>query len=356
MQTALKLALKARGQTTPNPMVGTVIVKGSKIIAQGWHHQCGADHAEIDAFKKAKKDVKGATLYVTLEPCHHVGRTPPCVDEIIKRGIKEVIIAMKDPNPLTNGKSISKLKRAGIKVQVGVLEKEAQKINEAFVKYIRTGMPFVVAKSAQTLDGKIATATGDSKWITSDKTRAFARAKRDEFDAILVGGNTVLKDNPSLNAHKKTIKKVVVDSKLAISPKAKLFSGVNLSDCILATTKQASQTKIRAFEKKGITVLVCPQNKAGVDLKWLFKELAKRSIISILIEGGATIIGDALKNNLVDKMHIYVAPKIVGDQKALSAIVGLNTRYINQALQFTDVNLAKIDQDFFITAYVHRNR
>lgn len=352
MQKAIQLALKAKGKTSPNPLVGAVVVKNNKIIAQGWHKKCGSDHAEISAFKNASVSLKGASLYVNLEPCCHYGRTPPCVDEIIRQGIKEVIIAMKDPNPLINGKSIATLKKNNIKVKVGILENVARAINPEFIKFQTTGLPFVTAKSAQTLDGKIAAKTGDSKWITSGKTREFARKLRDNFDAILVGINTVLKDDPSLNAYSKIkkLKKIVLDSKLRISPQAKLFDGVKVEDVFLAVTKQAPKSKIEYFLRKGINVIICPEKEGKINLIWLFKDLAKKRILSILIEGGAEVIGSALKDNLVDKMNIYIAPKILGDNDALSSVSGVNTFKINNAIQLNNLTLKKIGEDIFINA------
>ena len=358
MRRAIHLALKAKGMTSPNPIVGAVIVKGNKVIAEGFHHRCGADHAEIVALKKAGSSAQGARLFVTLEPCYHYGRTPPCVEAVIKSGIKEVIVGMKDPNPLTNGKSIRKLHQIGIKTKVGILQKECEAMNEVFLKYIKSRMPFVVAKCAQTLDGKIATLTGDSKWITSEKTRQFSRKMRDQFDAILVGVNTVLKDNPSLNGvnKQKRLKKIILDAMLKISLQAKIFKGTAPSDCIIATTNKASSSRIKSFQQKGACVIVCPSIAGRIRLKWLFKELAKREIISILIEGGAKVIGSALKEKLVDKMHIYFAPKIVGDQKALSSVDGLNISKINKTIQLNKLNIEFTDKDIFITGYVLRNR
>ncbi len=351
MTSVLNLARKGKGLTSPNPMVGAVIVKNNKIISQGWHRRCGGNHAEVIALKEAGLKAQGATLYVNLEPCCHTGKTPPCVDAVIKSKIKKVVIGMKDPNPLTNGKSIAKLRRAGILTQIGVLQKESEQLNEAFIKYIKYQRPFVTAKCAQTLDGKIATATGHSQWITSHKTRQFARALRNEFDAICVGINTVLKDNPRLNAAKKTkhLKKIILDSSLQISPNAKLFQDVNFSDCIVATTTKASPKKIQLLKNKGIHVIVYPKKREGIPLKELFKELAKQKITSILLEGGARTIGNALKERLIDKMHIYIAPKIIGDQKALSSVVGLNTLNINKAIELKNFEIQKLNQEIFIT-------
>lgn len=355
MNKAYHLALKAKGKTSPNPLVGSIILKGNKIIAEGWHRRCGADHAEIVALKKAGRRASGSRMYVTLEPCYHYGRTPPCVEQIIKSGIKEIIIGMKDPNPLTNGRSIAKLRRAGIKTKVGVLQKECETINEAFIKYTTKRMPFIAVKNAQSLDGKIATAKGHSKWITSEAARKYAGTIRNEFDAILVGINTVLKDNPRLNGSTKTkgLKKIILDSSLKISPKARLFTGVKPSDVIIATTAKASLKKRENFLKEGIQVVVCPRRERKIDLKWLFKELAKQEIISILVEGGAHVIGSILKEKLADKMYCYIAPIIIGDQKALTSIVGVDTKKVNQAIALKNIILKKIGRDLLVQGYIN---
>lgn len=360
MEYAYKLALKGKGKTSPNPMVGAVVVKNGKMIAQGFHARCGSDHAEIAALKQAGDSARGATLYVTLEPCVHFGRTPPCVDYIIDSGIAKVVVGMKDPNPLMNGRSIALLKRSGIKVEAGVLEDKLARLNEVFIKYIKEGMPFVTTKTAQTLDGKIAAANGDSKWITSDATRAYARARRDEFDAIMAGINTVRMDDPGLNPENKSkrLKKIIVDSTLALSAKARLFSGVDPSDVIIATTAQAPRSKVEMFTKKGCVVLLVPAKgaHAHVDLKWLMNKLAKMEIASVLIEGGGRLIGRALKDGLVDRMMIYVAPKILGDQNALSSIAGLNIVKVDKAMCLKDVTVDFLNPDVLIQGYVHRNR
>jgi len=357
MQRAISISLKGKGRVSPNPMVGAIIVKNNKIIAEGWHQRCGADHAEIAAFKKKRDSLKGACLYVTLEPCFHIGRTLACVDEIIRQDLKRVVIGMKDPNPLTNGKSIRKLKQAGVEVSVGLLKKEILKSNEFFVKYIKYKMPFIAAKTAQTLDGKIATAQGQSKWITTQESRNFARRVRDEYDAILVGINTILADNPSLSAGRrsKRIKKVVLDSSLLISDKAKIFEDTNLSDCIVVTTEKSSKIKREKLAKKGISVIVAPKMRGQIDLLWLFKELAKNEITSILIEGGAHVIGTAFKEKLVDKIYTYIAPKILGDRNALSSVIGVNIVDVNKAIDLENLTIKKINKDVMMEAYVFRN-
>ena len=352
MQRAYALALKGKGRTLPNPMVGAVIVKGGRVVAEGWHKYYGGDHAEVDAIKKAGDKARGATLYVTLEPCSHFGLTPPCTEAITKAGIKKVVVGVLDPNPITHGKSVKILRKAGIEVQVGFLEQELTQMNEAFNKYIRTKMPLVVAKCAQTLDGKIATATGQSKWITSSESRAHAHRKRNEFDAIMVGINTVLQDDPQLNPTKKdkVLKKIVVDSSLRIPLKARLLHVRRPSDVIVVTTARASKKKIQQLTNKGVQVWVAPAKgiHRHVDLRWLFKELGKKKIAYMLIEGGGRLIGRALKDGLGDRMMIYGAPQIIGDQKGLSAIAGLNIQHIDRALELKNVTIQSIGKDFLI--------
>lgn len=354
MRRAFKLAQKAKGMTSPNPMVGAVIVKGNKIIAEGWHEFCGGDHAEVVALKKAGDSARGANLYVTLEPCAHFGRTPPCVDRIISSGIKEVMIGMQDPNPLTKGRSIRLLKKHKIRTRVGFLQDELRQLNESFLKYITTKMPFVTVKCAQTLDGKIATANGHSRWVTSDATRRLTHQLRNDYDAILVGINTILKDNPSLNPvpRRKSIKKIIVDSTLRLPFPAKIFSRTTTSDIFIATTRRAPQRKVAQFRLKGINVLVDPGRNAWVDLRWLMRELGRREIANILLEGGAQIIGSALKNQLVDKMQIWISPKIVGDQNARSSVTGRKVRSMAEALSLKRISIELFGSDIRIEGYV----
>lgn len=354
MTRAWQLALKGKGKTSPNPLVGAVIVKNGRLIAEGWHARCGGPHAEIVALKKAGTRAAGAVLYVTLEPCRHFGRTPPCLDAIIAAGIKRVVVGMKDPNPVMNGKSLLKLRRAGIPVTCGVLEDQLSRMNEAFIKYIQFHRPLVVAKSAQTLDGKIAVSSGPSRWITSSQTRQWARQRRNEFDCVLVGIETVLKDDPRLNPadRSKPWKKVVVDSRLRIPLNARLFRATPPQDCLIATTKAYSSSKYRQLLKKNVTVIVCPQRAGRVDLTWLMEELARREITSVLIEGGAHVIGSALAQKLVDRMHIYVAPWIMGDEQALGAVAGADVRRAEKAIALKDIQIQKIGKDILIEGSV----
>jgi diaminohydroxyphosphoribosylaminopyrimidine deaminase/5-amino-6-(5-phosphoribosylamino)uracil reductase len=348
MQRAITLAKRATGHTSPNPLVGCVIVKDKKIIAQGWHKTCGGDHAEVDALKKAGVKARGSTMYVTLEPCAHWGRTPPCVDAVLAAGIKKVVVAMRDPNPLTNGKSISKMRAQGLKVVTGVCGADAQAMNLAFIKYISKKMPYVTAKIAQTMDGKAGVRGRCVPWITAPATRAWAKLRRNEFDAIMVGANTVLTDDPQLNAPDKAIVKVVVDARLRTPLKAKLFKNTQGVNIILVTTALASCAKIKAFKKMGVGVMVCKARAGHVDLKAMLKELAKNGLIRILIEGGPTLLDAAWRGGCVDRMHIYVAPKVMGGVKPANMIAGFDIEALADTKRFKIVQVDRIGQDLFI--------
>ena len=348
MQRAIALAKRATGHTSPNPLVGCVIVRGGEVVAEGWHKACGGDHAEVDALKKAGAKAKGATMYVTLEPCSHWGRTPPCVDAVLAAGIRKVVVAMKDPNPLINGRSIRKMRGRGLEVVTGICMAEAREMNFAFIKYMLKKMPYAVAKIAQTMDGKAGTRCGRVPWITAPSTRGRAKAKRGGFDAIVVGVNTVLADDPGLNAPGKEIVKVVVDSRSRMPLKAKLFRNAGRGQAIIATTRKASRAKTAAFEKKGARVMVCADKAGHVDLKSLFKELAKNGLIRILIEGGPTIVDAALKAGLVDRMHIYIAPKVISGVKPSDMIAGFDIGSLADAKKFKIVQVDRIGQDLFI--------
>lgn len=358
MRRALALAGKARGRVSPNPMVGAVIVKGGRIIAEGYHRRCGEDHAEVVALKKIGGNAKGAVMYVTLEPCHHFGRTPPCVDAVIKSGVERVVVAMVDPDPRTRGKSVAKMRRAGIEVVVGVRESEARALNEIFIKFVTAGMPFVAVKFAQSLDGKIATAKGESKWITADDARAYARKQRDLFDAILAGKNTVLKDDPELSAAdpSRRIKKIVVDSRLEVSLKHRLFKTTDPGDCFVAVGKDAPRRKVRDFRMAGVNVIVCPLKQGRISVPFLFRELSVRGITSVLVEGGGKIVGNVLREGLADKVYAYVAPKIIGDAAAPGAVEGSDPCLLKDAVRLTGVKIKKFKTDLLLEGYVFRHR
>jgi len=356
MQIAYDLARKGKGRTSPNPMVGAVIVKNDKIVGQGYHRRCGGPHAEILALRHAQKRARGARLYVTLEPCCHHGRTPPCVDAIIRAGIKKVFISCQDPNPLVRGRSIRKLRRHGIQVRCGIQRREGLRLNEVFIKYITQKRPFVVTKSAQTLDGKIATASGESKWITSIRARRYSRRVRNEFDAILVGINTVLKDDPFLDPARsgKCLKKFVLDPVLKTKANAKMFRHARAQDCYLIVSRRAPQASIRRFRTRGVTVWVDPSGNAGISLTWLMKELARNEITSILIEGGARVVGSALRERIVDKIYVYIAPRIIGEPDALASVIGTGIRKLKNTIRLDRITLERIGDETLIQGYIVR--
>lgn len=355
MREALRIAAYASGRTTPNPLVGAVIVKDNRIVGQGWHRKAGTEHAEIHALHQAGELAKGADIYVTLEPCSHYGKTPPCCQAIIKAGIKRVIVAMTDPNPLVAGNGLKELKAAGIEVVEGVCRDEAEKLNEVFLKWVVHKMPFVVVKTAMTLDGKIATVSGDSKWITNEKSRKFVHQLRDLYDGILVGIGTVLADNPTLTTRLDHLGKnpvrIIVDSKARI-PLDSIVITDKSAHTILAVTERASQEKIAALLQVGIEVIVTKEKADQVDLSDLLKILAEKNICSILVEGGSRINYSFFVEHLVDKVHCFIAPKIIGGTDAASPIGGKGTFYMKDAYQLNDITTERFDEDILITGYV----
>lgn len=352
MKKALSLADKAISSVSPNPAVGCVIVKNNKLLSWGYHKKAGKNHAEVDALEKLSSKVRQASLYVTLEPCFHFGKTPPCVDKIIeyKKQIKEVVIACKDPNPLTKGKSITKLKKNGFKVTVGVLEKEAAKLNEVFFKNMKEKMPFVVVKSAQSLDGKTVTRKGHSKWITSEKSRKYVKVLRDNYDSILVGINTVLKDNPTLNGAKKKLIKVVIDSSLKIPLNSTLVKDYAQS-LIVVCSDRAGKNKKSKLLKKGAELIELSKENNKFNLKSVLKKLYAKGICSVFVEGGATTSGLFFDAKLVDKVYFFYAPMVIGGKAACGAVYGNGVEKIIDSANLVDVEIERIDCDILITGY-----
>ena len=354
MRLAMKLALKAKGKTSPNPIVGALVVKNNKILGKGYHEKTGLAHAEVIALDEAGKKSKGARLYVTLEPCVHFGRTPPCVDRIIKSGIKEVIIGMIDPNPLNIGRGIKILKQHKIKVKVGFMEDELKKINEEFIKYITKRIPFITVKVAQSLDGRIATKTGDSKWITSDKSRDFAHRIRQNYDAIMVGVNTILRDNPRLNAwfSKRHPIKIIVDSQLSTPEDANIFSRSDRVIIVTLPSRPGQETENRKILSQKAKILEVKEKAGQINLKDMMKKLAQLEITNILVEGGGTLIGSLFDEGLIDKILFFVSPKIIGGKEAISSVMGRGVSRIDSAIRLKDVKLRRIGEDFLIEAYI----
>ncbi len=349
MELAIKLAEKGRGSTSPNPMVGCVVVKRGRIVGKGFHKKAGTEHAEVLALNDAGKKAINSTLYVSLEPCSHWGRTPPCTEKIVECGVREVIIGMEDPNPLVGG--FKELKFRGLKTKIGILEKEAKKLNEVYIKWMKTKRPFVILKVAMSVDGKIATSTGDSKYITSKEARTLVHQMRSEVDAVMVGLNTVLRDNPELTVRLvkgKDPLKIVVDSKLKMPKNCNLMK--DPSKLIIATTNKAPKSQLKKFQQKGITILTTKLKSGFVDLEDLMKQLGKHEITSVMIEGGSQLNSSAIKEGIVDKILIFTAPKLIGN--GLGAIGNLGVNKINKAINLKNPVVKKIGNDILIEGYL----
>lgn len=357
MKKALALARAGWGYTNPNPLVGAVIVKNGEIIAEGYHEKLGGSHAEIAAFSNAKCDVSGGTLYVNLEPCSHYGRTPPCAEAIIQKGIKEVVIAMTDPNPKVAGKGIQMLRNAGIRVITGVLEEEAKKLNEIFIQYITQKKPFVIMKSAMTLDGKIATVTGDSRWVSCEASREYVHMIRARVAAVMAGSRTVIKDNPSLttrlsNGVGKDAVCIVVDSKGIIPVNSKVFNCYSKAGVILAATSAIDREKEKQLMGRGVHVLKLDGRGGFVDLNGLMQELYKLEIDSILLEGGGGLNAAALDAGIIDKVMMFIAPKIIGGKDTVTPVEGIGISYMRYAVLLKEIQVSRFGEDILVEGYV----
>jgi diaminohydroxyphosphoribosylaminopyrimidine deaminase/5-amino-6-(5-phosphoribosylamino)uracil reductase len=355
MKRVLRLAAKARGMTSPNPMVGAVLVKNGKIIAEDYHRKPGAPHAEALVIDKAGEKAKGATLYVNLEPCCHTDkRTPPCTKAIIKAGIKKVVIGMKDPNPKVSGKGIEELSKSGINVASGILEKDSIRLNEAYAKYIMTKRPFVILKVAMTLDGKIATPEGESKWITGEKARELVHKIRGSVDAVMTAIGTVKADDPQLTARtKKTARspiRIVIDPEFEIPIDAKILNTPPKTVIVTKVSKgQVSESKKKTLLEKNIKII--DYEGEHVDLKWLMKKLGEMGIASVLIEGGSSLNSHALEYGIVDKVMFFIAPKIIGGEKSFPAVGGKVFRKLLDACLIKDIRVERIGEDVLIEGY-----
>ena len=366
MRPALALARRGYGTTSPNPMVGAVLVKGGRIIGQGWHHCAGEPHAEIEALRDAERrrnSPKGATLYVTLEPCCTHGRTPPCTAAIKAAGIKRVVVAAKDPNPKHAGRGFRILRRAGIEVEHGVLAEEATKLNEAFNHWIVQRTPFVTVKAAMTLDGKIATASGESKWITGEEARAEGMRLRAGADAILVGVNTVLADDPSLTVREtpKTkiqtsrLRRIVLDSQARTPLKAKVVSDEFAALTTIVVGKGAPARRIAALAKRA-QVWTAPLRGGRIDLRWVLKRLGGEKVTSLLVEGGGEVNASFLLGAFAQRVAFFYAPKILGGRDSRKAVAGEGARSLNEILNLSDVEWRRVGEDLMMTARVEARK
>lgn len=359
MRKALALAKCGEGKVNPNPMVGAVIVKHNKIIGEGYHMAYGQAHAEVNAFKNCSESAEEATLYVTLEPCSHYGKTPPCVELVISKKVSRVVIGSLDPNPLVAGQGIKKLEEAGIVVTVGVLEKECQRLNAVFMKYIVTKMPYVVMKAAMSLDGKIATATGQSKWITGEEARLDVHKLRNKLMGIMIGSRTAIVDNPFLTCRIEGGRNpipIVVDSQLQISLESHLVQNAKTNQLIVATTEKASMQKKQALKQAGVQIIEIKTKENHVDLNELMKKLGEMGIDSVLLEGGAILNEAALQAGIVDKVRCYISPKIIGGEKAKTPVEGKGFLKLEEAVVLDSLEVSKLGEDLCITGEVKRGK
>ena len=350
MQRAISLAEHGRGWTNPNPLVGCVIVKNGDIIAEGYHEKIGGWHAERNAILNSDTDLSGATAYVTLEPCCHHGRTPPCSDLLIERGIKKVFIGSRDPNPLVSGKGAKQLRAAGIEVVEDFMREECDKLNPIFFHYIQTKRPYVLLKYAMTADGKIATSTGESKWITGETARTKVQQTRHQYSAIMVGVETVLADNPMLNARMPNAKqpvRVVCDSQLRTPLDCQLVQTAKEYRTVIATVCEDLQ-KIEQYRPLGVEVMVCKARNKRVDLDDLLQKLGEMQIDSLLIEGGSSLNFSALESGVVNRVHCYIAPKLVGGKQAKTPIGGEGIDDLSQAVKLKLVSMEMVGEDILI--------
>ncbi len=356
MKRAISLAKKGAGWVNPNPMVGAVLVKDNRIIGEGFHGFFGGSHAEVNAIQDvASKQAPGSTLYVTLEPCVHEGKTPPCANLIVEQKISRVVIAMADPNPIVSGKGIAYLQSHRIQVEVGLLEQQARQLNEVFIKYITTNRPFVVLKSAMTLDGKIATVTNASRWITGEASRKLVHRLRQDLSAVMVGVNTVLFDDPLLNIRLKgTWKnplKIITDTHGRVPLKSNLLQK-DPQLTIVATTELAEPKKVKQIEQLGAQVLICPLKDNRVDLGFVMHSLGSMGIDSIMIEGGSTLAFSVLKEGLVDKIISFIAPKILGGASAPTSVGGAGIEKMADAINLSNMKTRKVGNDLMVEGWI----
>lgn len=356
MKRAISLARRGAGWVSPNPMVGAILVRNGEVLGEGYHHRYGAPHAEVEAILNAGVPVAGATLYVTLEPCNHHGKTPPCSERIVQEGITRVVYGMADPNPGVAGGGAGFLMHHGIAVKKGVLEAEIRMMNEVYLKYITTRQPFVVLKTAMTLDGKIATVTNASRWITGAKSRNRVHHLRQELSAIMVGVDTVIADDPLLNIRLKGRSwrnplKVIADTHARIPLNASvLLNEPHLT--LVAVGEHAPVARIRELERKGVQVLVCPEKLSRVDLNWLMQALAAMEIDSVMIEGGSTLAFSAIRSGIVDKLITFIAPKLLGGAGAPTPLGGEGYTTMEEAVNLHRISYRKMGHDLMLEGYL----
>ena len=357
MNLALDLASKGEGTTSPNPMVGALVVRDGQVVGRGHHRSAGGPHAEVNALDAAGGLAKGATLYVTLEPCNHTGRTPPCTHKILASGIGRVVAAMKDPNKKVAGHGAEFLERNGVSVTTGVCEAQAKKLNESFIKYVDTGRPFVIAKCAATLDGRIATRTGDSRWVTGEAARRFVHQLRHKVDAIMVGINTIRNDDPSLTTRLPDLQgsdpaRIILDTHLSINADARVLRQTSAVPTILVAGPNVSRDKKNALEKAGASVLEAPLKNKLIDMNPLMERLGAMELTSLLIEGGSRVLASAFNHAVVDKVCFFYAPKILGGDDGVPICSGPGVEKMSKCIAINDVTVHRFGDDVLIEGYV----
>lgn len=358
MKRALALAGSAMGHTSPNPMVGCVVVKDGKIVAEGCHEKYGEFHAERNALTRCAEDVSGASMYVTLEPCCHTGKTPPCTDIIIEKKIGKVYVGAMDPNPKVAGNGVRILREHGIEVETGILEEECLRINEIFFHYIRTGFPFVAMKYAMTLDGKIASVSGDSKWVTGEKAREHVHLLRKKYSAIMAGVDTVIADDPMLNCRIEegvNPVRIICDSHLRIPMESQIIRSADRIRTIVAYAEGAEETARKRLETTGVE-LIKTENTEQVFLPRLFQKLGERKIDSVLVEGGGTLHGSLLISGCVSRVYAYIAPKLVGGSVAKSPVGGKGMQTMAEAKELSDIEILSLGEDICMTGRMEAQR
>jgi diaminohydroxyphosphoribosylaminopyrimidine deaminase / 5-amino-6-(5-phosphoribosylamino)uracil reductase len=357
MKLALRLAAKGAGWVSPNPMVGAVVVKNGRVVGQGYHRRAGLPHAEVEALAAAREAASGADLYVTLEPCNHQGKTPPCTRAILAAGVRRVIIAARDPNPRVTGGGAKFLASRGVEVSQGLLDAEARRLNEAWMHWVNTGRPWVMAKAACSLDGKIATVGGESQWLTGEAARGLGHRLRHRVDAIVVGVGTVLADNPQLTTRRprgqgKDPIRVVLDSRLRLPLTSRLLNLESPAPTWVATTSQAPADTIRALKERGAQALMLPEDAGRVSLAALLEELGSRQVQSLLVEGGAETLGAFFDQRLVNQFYFFYAPKILGGQLAPGMVGGQGIVHLGQAHIARDLSVRRVGGDLLVSGYL----
>ena len=359
MRRALVLAAKGRGRTRPNPMVGAVVVRGGCIVSEGYHARAGEPHAEVVAIENAAVAAIGADLYVTLEPCCHHGRTPPCTDRIIQAGIRRVVIPILDPNPLVSGGGVQTLRAAGIIVEQGLLSEEAASLNEAFTKFITCRTPFVILKAAVSLDGKIATRTGDARWISGEQSRERVHTLRDQVDAVIVGSGTIRRDNPRLTTRLpeggRDPIRVIVDGLGSLPLESQVFQTGSAPPTWVAVAADAPPQRIETLLQRGLTVLEAGGSQGRISLEQLLKRLGEREVTSVMIEGGEGVFTSAIEEGIVDKFLLFVAPLLVGGKTAPSLFGGAGVEEIWQAFRLSRLRIEQLGEDVLIEGYRSRH-